>query len=144
MSDIVDNRLARLRTRMVETNTDLVALGPGSHMQWLLGLNPHGDERPVMAIVTAGHVGVLMPRLNAEASRAQCADVPFFEWSDAEGPLGALTQLLTKANAQGPGLNIVLDEMMRTDFSFLLLDQVNPLFHRFTLDTVGLLDFGNK
>ncbi|GAA6193178.1 Xaa-Pro peptidase family protein [Phaeobacter sp. NW0010-22] len=139
MSDIVENRLARLRQRMVETNTDLVAIGPGSHMQWLLGLNPHGDERPVMAIVTDNQVGVLMPLLNAEASRAQCANVPFFEWSDADGPLGALTQLLTEANAKRPGLRIVLDEMMRTDFSFLLLDQLDTPTHRFTLDTVGLL-----
>ncbi|MDP2520772.1 M24 family metallopeptidase [Shimia thalassica] len=139
MTDIVENRLSRLRTRMVETNTDLVALGPGSHMQWLLGLNPHGDERPVMAIITASHVGVLMPLLNAEASRAQCADVPFYEWSDADGPLGALKQLLSEANATGSGLNIVLDEMMRTDFSFLFLDQLDAPTHRFTLDTVGLL-----
>lgn len=139
MSDIVENRLARLRKRMDETNTDLVALGPGSHMQWLLGLNPHGDERPVMAIITADHVGVLMPLLNAEASRAQCADIPFYEWGDADGPLGALTQLLTEANAMRPGLSIVLDEMMRTDFSFLLLDQLDAATHRFTLDTVGLL-----
>lgn len=139
MSDIVENRLTRLRERMADTKTDLVAVGPGSHMQWLLGLNPHGDERPVMAIVTAKHVGVLMPLLNAEASRAQCGDVPFYEWSDAEGPLGALTQLLTEANAKRPGLSIVLDEMMRTDFSFLLLDQLDAPTHRFTLDTVGLL-----
>ncbi|WP_127112623.1 M24 family metallopeptidase [Shimia sediminis] len=139
MSDIEENRLARLRKRMAETNTDLVAIGPGSHMQWLLGLNPHGDERPVMAIVTANHIGVLMPSLNAEASRAQCADVPFYEWSDADGPLGAFKHLLSDANATRPGLNIVLDEMMRTDFSFLLLDQLDAPTHRFTLDTVGLL-----
>lgn len=139
MSEIVENRLARLRKRMAETNTDLVAVGPGSHMQWLLGLNPHGDERPVMAIVTADHVGVLMPLLNADASRAQCADVPFYEWSDADGPLEALTRLLTDANANRSGLSIVLDEMMRTDFSFLLLDQLDAPTHRFTLDTIGLL-----
>ncbi|WP_299350786.1 M24 family metallopeptidase [uncultured Shimia sp.] len=139
MSDIVENRLARLRKRMAQTNTDLIAIGPGSHMQWLLGLNPHGDERPVMAVVTADHVGVLMPLLNAEASRAQCKDTPFYTWSDADGPLGALTQLLSDANATRPGLNIVLDEMMRTDFSFLLLDQLDAPTHRFTLDTVGFL-----
>jgi Xaa-Pro aminopeptidase len=139
MSDIVENRLARLRHRMAETNTDLVALGPGSHMQWLLGLNPHGDERPVMAIVTVDHAGVLMPLLNADASRAQCAHVPFFEWSDADGPLGALSQLLTAANANRPGQSVVLDETMRTDFAFLLLDQLDTPTHRFTLDTIGLL-----
>lgn len=139
MSDVLINRLARLQKRMAETSTDLVAIGPGSHMQWLLGLNPHGDERPVMAIVTAQRVGVLMPLLNAEASRAQCSDVPFFEWSDADGPQEALTRLLTEVDAQRPGLNIVLDETMRTDFSFLLIDQLDAPTHRFTLDTVGFL-----
>ncbi|QUJ76805.1 M24 family metallopeptidase [Sulfitobacter albidus] len=140
MSDIAGNRLSRLRARMAETDTDLVAVGPGSHMQWLLGLNPHGDERPVMALVTADHAGVLMPLLNADAARAQCADVPFFTWSDADGPQAALKELLTAVNATGAGLRVVLDEMMRTDFSFLLLDHLTqPVHHRFTDDTVGAL-----
>lgn len=38
-------RLAKLRARMAETGTDLVALGPSSHMAWLSGVHPHGDER---------------------------------------------------------------------------------------------------
>ena len=139
MADIAGNRLARLRQRMTDTKTDLVALGPGSHMQWLLGLAPHGDERPVMALVTGEHVGVLMPLLNADASRAQCPDVPFFVWSDADGPSAALTDLLMTIGTQDAGLNIVLDEMMRADFVFLLLDQLKNSTHRFTEDTVGAL-----
>ena len=137
MTDITDNRLARLRQRMSDTRTDLVALGPSSHMQWLLGLNPHGDERPVMALVTAEQVGVLMPKLNAEAARAQCGSVPFYEWSDTEGPQGALTKLLSKLDVNRVGLNVVLDEMMRADFAFLLLDQFEAPIRRFTQDTVG-------
>lgn len=135
---LTTQRLSRLRQRMKETQTDLVALGPSSHMQWLLGLNPHGDERPVMAIVTADHIAVLMPLLNAESSRAQC-DAPFFEWSDDEGPTDALKRLLKDCAALGPNLNIVIDETMRTDFAFLLLDNLNAPKHRFTEDTIGSL-----
>ena len=139
MTDITNNRLARSRQRMTDTGTDLLAVGPSSHMQWLLGLNPHGDERPVMALVTADQVGLLMPKLNADAARAQCKNVPFYEWSDTEGPLDALTALLTKLDVKRPGLNVVLDETMRTDFAFLLLDQLDAPTRRFTQDTVGQL-----
>lgn len=139
MSEVTGMRLARLRQRMAETGTDLVALGPGSHMQWLLGLNPHGDERPVMVLVTVSGTGVLMPLLNADASRAQCADVPFFTWSDTDGPGAALTALLEEIGTSGAGLSVVLDETMRTDFTFLLLEQLEAPRTRFTGDTVGLL-----
>lgn len=138
MTNQTEQRLSRLRQRMKDTNTDLVALGPSSHMQWLLGLNPHGDERPVMAIVTADHIGVLMPLLNVESSRAQC-DVPFFEWSDDEGPKEALRNLLKAGDAGRSNLRIVIDETMRADFAFLLLDHLNAPKHRFTQDTIGAL-----
>lgn len=139
MTDITGYRIARLRQRMSDTGTDLVAVGPSSHMQWLLGLNPHGDERPVMALVTVDQVGVLMPKLNAEAARAQCSDIPFYEWCDSDGPQGALTTLLTKLDINRPGLNVVIDEMMRADFAFFLLDQFEAPVRQFTKDTVGIL-----
>ena len=139
MASTSDDRLLRLRKCMAQTQTDLVAIGPDSHMQWLLGLNPHGDERPVMALVTADHLGVLMPQLNSDASRAQNSDVPFFEWSDDDGPKEALAQLLQAVGATRSGLNIVLDEMMRADFAFLLLDHLDAPPHRFTADTVGVV-----
>lgn len=139
MTGVTDNRLARLRQRMADTGTDLLAVGPSSHMEWLLGLNPHGDERPVMALVTVDQLGVLMPKLNADAARAQCDNVPFYEWSDTEGPLDALTALLGKLDVKRPGISVVLDEMMRADFAFLLLDQLDCPTRRFTQDTVGQL-----
>lgn len=139
MTEMMDNRLARLRQRMTDTGTDLLAVGPSSHMEWLLGLNPHGDERPVMGLVTADQVGVLMPKLNADAARAQCSKVPFYEWSDAQGPLDALTALLGDLGVKRPGISVVLDEMMRADFAFLLLDQLDRPTRRFTQDTIGQL-----
>ena len=62
-------RLDALRKRMTASGTGLVALGPGSHMQWLLGFHPHPDERPCLLLVAAGREAMLMPGLNAGGSR---------------------------------------------------------------------------
>src|SRR5436309_1919437 len=105
-------RLERLRARMQSTGTDLVVLGPSSHMVWLSGVSPHGDERPVLLVVSQSFAGFLMPALNADSSRVKTA-LPFYAWSDAEGPDRALAALLKDAGAQRPKLKLVLDESMR-------------------------------
>lgn len=131
-------RLTLLRDRMQATGTDLVALGPSSHMQWLIGLNPHGDERPVMVIVTQTTAAVLMPALNTDSAR-QYTDLPFFEWKDSEGPDAALTALLAECGATATGLHVAIDETMRADFAFLLLDHLDNPRRSFTQDTVAHL-----
>ena len=78
-------RLEKLRARMADTNTDLVAIGPSSHMLYLTGVSPHGDERPVLLMVSQGFAGFLMPALNVDSAR-QHTDLPFFPWTDADGP----------------------------------------------------------
>lgn len=133
-----DIRLANLRARMAETGTDLVALGPSSHMAWLSGVHPHGDERPVMLLVSATYAGFLMPALNAAAARKD-TDLPFHPWSDDQGPKAALAELLQASGATAPGLSVVLDETMRADFALRLLDALDTPRRRFTEDTVGLL-----
>ncbi len=133
-----DTRLAKLRARIAETGTDLVALGPSSHMAWLSDVHPHGDERPVMLLVSATYAGFLMPALNAAAARKD-TDLPFHPWSDDQGPETALAELLQASGATAPGLSVVLDETMRTDFALRLLDALDTPRRRFTEDTVGLL-----
>ena len=132
------DRLDRLRERMAATGTDLVALGPSSHMAWLSGVHPHGDERPVMLLVSRDHAGFLMPALNAAAARAE-TDLPFQTWRDDDGPAAALTALLQDCNATALGLSVVVDETMRADFALRLLDALDAPRRRFTDDTVGLL-----
>jgi Xaa-Pro aminopeptidase len=131
-------RLSRLRARMQSTQTDMVVLGPSSHMVWLSGLSPHGDERPVMLVVTQGFAGYLMPALNADSSRA-VTDLPFYTWTDAEGPKDALAKLLEDADAHRKGLRIGLDETMRADFALLLLDALPDVAREFTEPTIGSL-----
>ena len=58
-------RLSDLRIRMSESGVDLVAVGPGSHMQWLVGFHPHPDERPCLLLVGLETEIFRMPILNA-------------------------------------------------------------------------------
>ncbi|OSP54131.1 Xaa-Pro peptidase family protein [Pseudoruegeria sp. SK021] len=133
-----NSRLSDLRARMVETSTDLVALGPSSHMAWLSGVHPHGDERPVLLLVSQDYAGFLMPALNGAAAR-QSTDLPFHAWRDDDGPTGALNELLAACKATGPRLKVALDETMRTDFALRLLDAMDAPSRCFTEDTVGVL-----
>ncbi len=135
---LAQSRLAALRARMEATGSDLVVLGPSSHMAWLSGVHPHGDERPVMLLVTQDYAGFLMPSLNSASAR-QSTDWPFHMWRDDEGPHAALRDILSACNANRPGLSVVLDETMRTDFALLLLDHLEAPRRRFTQDTVGAL-----
>jgi Xaa-Pro aminopeptidase len=132
-----NNRLAALRKKMRETRTGLVAIAPGSHMDWLLGFHPHPDERPCLLLVGPEKEAFLMPVLNAQGSREQ-TDIEFHTWSDAEGPEGALMLALNAVGADGAD-KVVLDETMRADFALLLLENVPGAGHGFTADTLGAL-----
>lgn len=138
MTPTLSARMAALRARMAATETDLVVIGPSSHMRWLADLSPHGDERPVMLLVSATYAGFLMPALNVDSSR-QHTDLPFFSWSDAEGPGAALAALLDATGIDRTAPSVVLDETMRADFALLVLDALPGARRRFTADTVGYL-----
>ncbi|MEZ5751734.1 MAG: Xaa-Pro peptidase family protein [Paracoccaceae bacterium] len=114
------DRLNRLRAKMRETGTDLLALAPGAHMRWLLGFAPHPDERLCLLLVSDHAAGFVMPALNATDAR-QHTDLPFAEWADAEGATQALETMLAQV-CPAPG-RISLDETMRADHALMLLDR---------------------
>lgn len=131
-------RLAMLRERMRATSTDLVALGPSSHMQWLIGFHTHADERPCLLLVSAAGEAFLMPALNAEGTREH-TDIAFHTWADEEGPDAALASALAAIGAETAS-SVALDETMRADFALLLLDALPSDVRRsFTADTIGAL-----
>ncbi len=131
------DRLSALRALMVEQGVDLVALGPGAHMAWLLDLHPHGDERPLLLCVSASYAGFLMPVLEAESAR-QHTDLPFHTWSDEDGAQAAFDALLVDAGAQN-ARSVVLDETMRADFAGLVQDTLLQAKRQFSVTTVGAL-----
>lgn len=116
---------------------DLVALGPGAYMDWLLGFHPHPDERPCLLLIGAERETFVMPALNAEDSR-QRTDVPLYTWSDEEGPTGALKAAL-EAVTSGAITAVAVDEAMRADFAMLLLDACPGAQRTYVGDTVGAL-----
>lgn len=130
-------RLAALRRKMQETSADLVAVAPGSHMDWLLGFHPHPDERPCLLLIGPEKEAFLMPVLNAEGSR-EMTDIAFHNWSDDQGPDAALREALA-ALGVADARKVVLDETMRADFALLLLGAVPGARHDFTTDTLGAL-----
>lgn len=132
-----EERISALRALMGREGVDLVALGPGAHMQWLLGFVPHADERPCLLCVSASTAAILMPELNAEGSR-RGTDLPFHEWSDADGPEGAFGRLVADLGVGGTA-RIVLDETMRADFAALVQDALPGAERQFTASTVGML-----
>ena len=137
MDNAVDERLTALRGHMAQQEIDLVALGPGANMQWLLGFFPHPDERPCLLLVGQQREVFLMPALNAEGSR-QNTDIVFHTWDDADGPDAALTAALADMDARNARA-VVVDEAMRADFALLLLDALPGARHTFTSATLGAL-----
>ena len=134
---VPENRLSKLRDSMAAEGVDLVMLGPGPHMQWLLGFHPHPDERPCFVCVSRTDAAFLMPVLNAQGSREH-TDLPFFTWTDADGPEPALVQLLDDLQVRSAG-SIVLDETMRADFAALVYDVLPKASRQFTATTIGHL-----
>lgn len=137
MSHPATERLSRLRQAMVSEGADLVALAPGSHMDWLLGFHPHPDERPCLLLVGPEREAFLMPVLNAEGTRESTA-IAFHTWSDDQGPVAALAAALEDVGALA-AKSVVLDETMRADFALLLLEALPSAGHAFTERTLGRL-----
>jgi Xaa-Pro dipeptidase len=131
------DRIESLRQVMAARNVDVVALGPGAHMAWLLDLKPHGDERPLVACITATGAGLLMPGLEADSARQQ-TDLPFYTWDDADGPNAALAAMLDALQVHG-ARGLVLDETMRADHAALIQDALPGATRQFTATTLGAL-----
>ena len=130
-----DRRMMALRAAMAREGTELLALGPGAHMQWLLGFHPHADERPCLLLVGPEGEAFLMPKLNAGAA-AEATPIALHRWSDDEGPADALAAALTAVGGSSAG-TVALDETMRADFALLLLDRLPGARHGFCDATVG-------
>lgn len=109
-------KIQLLRNQMAKANVDVLALAPGTHMQWLLGFMPHPDERPCLLFVSQTHINFVMPQLNAQDVRQHC-DFDFHEWSDTQGPDAALQSALQQL---GSIQTIAIDDTMRADHAGLI------------------------
>ena len=122
---------------MKMNSVDLIALGPGTHMNWLLGFNPFPDERPCMLLVGQEKEAFLMPSVNAEGVREQ-TKIAMYCWNDEIGPEQALKETLSFTNTIN-AKHIALDEAMRSHFALLILESLSNPTYEFTASTVGAL-----
>ena len=131
------HKINSLRARMKDNSVDIVALGPGTHMKWLLGINTHADERPCMLLIGKEKEAFLMPSVNVEDAR-KSSSIKMHSWNDENGPDQALKDTLSyidSSNAQ----HIAIDEAMRSHFALLLIDALPKPTYEFTNSTIGAL-----
>ena len=135
--DVITNRMAALKASMKDEGVELLALGPGPHLEWLLGFRPHADERLLLLLITQAGAEFAMPALEAD-SAGQHTDLPMHLWADADGPGAALDKALAAVKGEG-AMTVALDEGMRADFALALLDRLPGATHLFTPSTLGRL-----
>ena len=133
----MQNKIDSLRVRMKDNNVDLVVLGPGTHMNWLLGFNPYPDERPCMLFIGREKEAFLMPSVNAEGVKEQ-TKIPMHCWNDDIGPEQALNDALEFTGSTS-AKHIVIDEAMRSHFALILLEALSSPTYEFTTSTIGAL-----
>ncbi len=131
------DKIDKLRVKMKEQNVDLIVLSPGANLNWLLGVNPHADERPLLFFLTLSGSAFLMPELEAESAR-QHTDIKFYNWSDASGPLKAIDEILNDLKGFSYR-TLVIDDTMRADHAALVQDKLLNSNRLFTASTIGAL-----
>jgi len=133
----MQHKINSLRARMKDNNVDLVALGPGTHMNWLLGFNPYPDERPCLLLIGKEKEAFLMPSVNAEDARKR-TDIAINSWKDEDGPDQALKDALLYIG-ESTAKHIAIDEAMRSHFALIVIEALSNPSYEFTTSTIGAL-----
>ena len=133
----MQNKINSLRLRMKDSNVDLLVLGPGTHMRWLLGFSPYPDERPCMLLIGKEKEAFLMPSVNAEDVRKK-TDIAINIWKDEDGPDQALKEALLYIG-ETSAKHIAIDEAMRSHFALIVIDELPNPTYEFTGSTIGAL-----
>ena len=133
----MQNKINSLRARMSENSVDLVALGPGTHMKWLLGFNTHSDERPCMLLIGKEKETFVMPSVNVEDAK-KSSNIKMQSWNDEDGPDQALKDALSFTGCSD-AKHIVIDEAMRSHFALMIIGALPNPTYEFTGSTIGAL-----
>ncbi|WP_434725495.1 M24 family metallopeptidase [Mesorhizobium sp. RIZ17] len=131
------SRIAAFRRAMTTASIDLAAIGPSSHMDWLIGFHPHSDERLCLLLIGPATETLVLGALNADGTRTR-TDVAFHVWEDDIGPTKTLVEAISfvgSANAK----QIVLDETMRADFALLVIDALPSARTSLVNEALGFL-----
>ncbi|NRA86475.1 MAG: aminopeptidase P family protein [Rhizobiales bacterium] len=118
---MITEKLTNIRIIMQSEKIDLVAIGPTAYFKWLVGQPIHGDERPCFILVSKSKAAILLPAVNIGDPNI-FKGLKFFKWTDEKGYKAAFNQMLDYLQL-GTVQHVSIDEGMRTDFSYLILNK---------------------
>ncbi len=134
---LMQHKIKSVRALMKENSIDLLVLGPGTHLKWLLGFSPPQDERPSMLLIGKEKKIFLIPSVNAEDVRRK-TDIKINIWKDENGPDQALQEALLYIG-ESAAKHIAIDEAMRSHFALIVIDELPNPIYEFTGSTIGAL-----
>jgi Xaa-Pro aminopeptidase len=111
-------RMDGARRLMAGEQIDVLAVSPSDDMVYLLGYEPHADERPCYLLLNNGVAAFVIPSLNATEA-AQHVALPMFVYTDAEGPVQSLAAADRALGGKAPR-RIAVSDAMRADFVLTL------------------------
>lgn len=94
-------RIEALQASMNEHGVDLVIVGPTTNMRYLTGYGAMAVERITVLLVTRDRVAMVMPYFDADEFRDATGLDAVFEWTDKQGPDGAIDQAFRELSLSG-------------------------------------------
>jgi Xaa-Pro aminopeptidase len=95
-------RVKRLAKEVAKRSLGGIIVVPGPNMRYLTGVSSFLLERPFMLFVTAdAEQHLLAPTFEAGPYRRSGLGIDVYDWTDSQGPEGALGRAIAKAGVKG-------------------------------------------
>ena len=117
-------RIHALQASMDEHGVDLVVVGPTSNMRYLTGYGAMAVERITVLLVTRDRVAMVMPSFDADEFRDATGLDVVFEWTDKQGPDGAIDDAFRHLSFSGAKPTTAVDDELRFDFLTRVRDRI--------------------
>ena len=117
-------RIEALQTSMNEHGVDLVIVGPTTNMRYLTGYGAMAVERITVLLVTRDRVAMVMPYFDADEFRDATGLDAVFEWTDKQGPDGAIDQAFRELSLSSTKATAAVDDELRFDFLTRVRDRI--------------------
>ncbi|HYO61851.1 MAG TPA: Xaa-Pro peptidase family protein [Actinomycetota bacterium] len=109
-------RLTALQRAMETHGYDLVVVGPTANMRYLTGYRAMAVERITVLLVTRDAAAMVMPDFDAGEFRDTTGLEAVFEWSDKNGPAGAIGEAFRSLGLSANDASAAVDDELRFDF----------------------------
>ena len=120
----VGERIEALQASMSDHGVDLVVVGPTANMRYLTGYGAMAVERITVLLVTRDHVAMVMPYFDADEFRNATGLDAVFEWTDKQGPDGAIDQAFRELSLSSTKATAAVDDELRFDFLTRVRDRI--------------------